>query len=97
MSETSDAMRIIIAAQTLPDGRDMVHRQIRWIARKKVRIYANEYNIIDFQDTALVTDRHRTKRTDIITEAQARVADANAATDMAELLVVFDSIAPEIE
>lgn len=97
MSETSDRIREYIQTQSASDARAVVLRQIRLFARKTLREYADEHYIIDFQDTVLVQDRHRDKRTDIISDAQSRATAANAAANMTELLVVFDAIASFIE
>ena len=97
MSETSDRIREFLQLQTLPVALAVVHRQIRQLARQELRLYADGHFIIDFQDTALVTQRHRNKRTSIIAVAQQRASDATASTDMTALLVVFDDIAPLIE
>jgi len=97
MSEISDTIRAFIAAQTLEVGRGVVLRQIRLVARKVLRLYADEHYIIDFQDTALVTQRHRDKRTSVIASAQTRSVAANTASDVTALLVVFDDIAPLID
>jgi hypothetical protein len=93
MSELSDRYRAIIETKPAGEARDMVLRLIRRIARHRVYEYGIEHFITDFQDPVLVTDRHRTFRADVVTQASTRAAAANAASSMAELLVVFDDIA----
>lgn len=96
MSSHSDIVRAHIAVQSASEARNMINRLIRRIARKAVYEYATEHYITDFQDPVLVMDRHRTKRTEIIAVAQVRAVAVTSASDMGELLTVFDTFSDEI-
>jgi hypothetical protein len=91
----SDKVRERIAASDLETARTVVLKMIRLAGRAIVYRYAQRRFIFDF-DSVLVTQNHRDFRDNAITNAQTRATDANNATTVAELLVIFDDIAQHI-
>jgi ribosomal protein L16/L10AE len=91
----SDNVRARIAAAELETARAVVLRMIRRAGRSIVWRYARKHLIIDFNDT-LVTQNQRDFRDNAITNAQTRAVDANNATTVDELLIIFDDIAKHL-
>ena len=97
MSINTNGLRTAVEALPFIDAKVSVLAWIRIGARKQVYAYAGQNFITDYSDPILVEQFHRDFRQGIITEAQVYVADAQAAVDMAALLLVFDDIVPWIE
>ena len=95
MSVRTDRFRQAIAAANLTDALSLVLRAIRLSFRRRLYWYAQHYSIVDF-DHVLVTQRHRNFRQALTSAAQAKATEAQAATTVNELLVIFDQISPWI-
>lgn len=88
-------IRALIESADLKDGRRVVLRMIRLGARQRIYFYATKNFIVDF-DGILVTQRHRVFRQNIMDAAQVKATEAQAATTIDELLVIFDRISQTI-
>ncbi len=80
-----------IEAADLETARTAVLRFIRRAARCTIHRYAQRHCIIDF-DSILVLQPHRNFENNAISVAQDLATSANAATEVAELLTIFDQI-----
>lgn len=97
MSDRSDAMRSKLALMSIGSAQGPMRRIIRSRARKLVYDYATNRYIVDFNDSVLVEQVHRDFRSDVINDSQSFLDDVTSATTIAEILVVFDAVAPWIE
>ena len=95
MSIKADRLREGISAASVANARPVLLRMIRLSFRRRVYQYAQHHSIVDF-DSVLVTQRHRNFNAATIAAAQAKATEAQNATTINELLVIFDQISPWI-
>ena len=88
-------IRALIESADLEDARRVIRRMIRLGARRRLYFYAARNFITDF-DSVLLTQRHRNVQQVIIDAAQAKATEAQAATTVVQLLIIFDAIADNL-
>ncbi len=97
MSTTAEQIRVIIEANDVLGARLIVAGQIRLIARRALSTYVQNNYIHDFGDTNLVSQRHRTFLANLKSTTRTRSLNVQNATTLAEVLAIFDAIAPQID
>lgn len=97
MSAYTQKLRAALAAEPIDVARTAVIRLIRKAARRRIYDYAAANCIMDYADPLLVEQVHRDFRAQTITAATALVATTEAATRIADLGPVFDTIEPWLE
>ncbi len=91
-----DRLRAMLEASDLATAQTRMRYIIRRAARNRVYSYARRQKIVDFDDTVLVSNRHRTFRENVVSQATTKVGESDAASSVAEVLAVFDSISEYI-
>ena len=91
MTIFAESVRASIAAASVNDAKRGTLRMVRFALRKRIFRYAQRHYITDFNDP-IVTERHRVWRQTALTNAQDLATQANAATTIAEILVVLINI-----
>ena len=91
------AVRARLASTELEAARAFMPKLIRRAATHTIYAYAQRNHIVDFADADLTLKRHRDYREQIVTLATNAAADVQVASDIDDLLAVFDSIAAYLD
>lgn len=96
MSKKSNSLRQSLSIMDFDGCRTAMIRIVRIAIRRHIFAYARDNHIIDFADTQLVEQRHRDFLQNAKDAGVSKAADIQAATTVAELLTIYDSIADYI-
>jgi hypothetical protein len=97
MSRRYIIWRAQIAASTVAIAQPRIVKIIRFFAQRRIYAYAKKNRIITFEDVDFVQQFHRDWKETLRVRVQSLIADTQAATTIAELLVVFDQLEPWLE
>jgi len=97
MSKYTDSLRDLLVRSTFDDAQKILIQLVRLAARNRIWDRARQFKIMDYSDTQLVEESHRTFRQNTINAGLDLVSQAQAATTKAELEPVFDTIEPWLE
>lgn len=90
-----ETLRTRIESANFAAAQSVVLRLIRRSFRIGVYRYAQHNSIVDFGN-ALVEQQHRDFEARAVANAQAKAIDAQTATTISELLIIFDSISDRL-